>query len=160
MWYSHCSGGSAVFFQKWAWMKSKLMWRFSVFPLGRTPTELSKNWISLMKGLTSRGLFGSGDRILRFICTHTQKDPRSTWPGSKLFIQKEYNVVSKKRVERNRYFTSFTSLTAVRVNGSDTCKSFCKPQRKPSFSTGKFKPRSLLEISLYRKWEPFVKQTQ
>lgn len=52
-----------------------------------------------------------------YLCAHTKKTPHSTWPGSKLFIQKEYNIASKKklqRVERNRYFTSFTSLNSAK----------------------------------------------
>lgn len=152
------------FSKKWAWMKSKLMRRFSVFPLGKTPTELSKNWIRLMKGLTSLVLFESKYSILWFICAHTQKKPHTP-----LDLAVSYSFRRSTTLPLKKSFKEWRGidisphsplLTVLRINGSDMCKSFSKPQRKPSFSAGKFKPHSLSEISLYCKWEPFVKQTQ
>lgn len=53
-------------------MKSKAKRRFSVFPPGRIPTELSKDWTKLLKSW-----FESRDPRLGFICAHTHTKPHT-----------------------------------------------------------------------------------
>lgn len=93
-----------------------------------------------MKGLTLLVLFESRDPILLFNCAHTytetQNQPtlRLTW--QKVVHSEEIQHCLQKKLQaldRNKYFTSLTSPTQVRVNRSSMCESFTKPQRKPSF---------------------------